>query len=144
MNMENTIDMKEMNEWYKNNILSKVGSVHLENEDYIIGAFPDCESIEFEATELRHALFYFIKNSYEKKTVTFYPLFLRYRNNPKIPYCSIGIIVENGEVQIMNGLGDIEEAVLKNNALLKDKNIQAYMFLTSSLDEIGKQMCMEE
>ena len=44
----------------------------------------------------------------------------------------------------MNGLGDIEEAVLKNNALLKDKNIQAYMFLTSSLDEIRKQMCMEE
>lgn len=144
MNMENMTNMKEMNEWYRDNILSKVGSVHLENEDYIIGSFPDCESIDFEATELRHALFYFIKNSYKKKAVTFYPLYLRYRNNPKIPYCSIGIIIENGAVQIMNGAGNIEEAVLKNNALLRNENKQAYTFLTSNLDEIGKQMCMEE
>lgn len=140
MNMKNDINMKEMNKWYKDSILSRVGNVHVENEDYIIRAFPDCESIEFEASELKHALFYLVKNSYKKETVTFYPLYLRHKDSPQIPYCSIGIVVENGDVRIMNGLGNMEEAVLKYNALLRNENEQAYVFLKSNLKEIGKQM----
>lgn len=144
MNMGNEVSMKEMNEWYKDSILSRVGNVHVENEGYIIEPFQDCESIKIEASELNHALYHFIKGSYLKGTITFYPLYLRHKDSPQTPYCSVGIVVENGTVRIMSGPGDMEEAVLKYNALLKNENEQAYVFLKSNLEEIGKQMCMEE
>lgn len=134
------IEFNEMNIWYKKNILSKVGNVHLEDDNYIIGPFQDCESIRHEATELEHALFFFIEASYRRDNVTFYPLFLRYKNSPKVPYCSIGIVLENGVARIMNGPGKMEEAVLKYNASLKQVNKEAYSFLTGSLEKIGEQI----
>lgn len=130
----------EMNTWYKKNILSKVGNVHLENEEYIIGPFPDFESIKNESIELHHALIFFMNASYRNGDVTFYPLYLRCKNDPMAPYCSIGIIFKDGEARIMNGPGDMEEAVLKYNAALKQENKEAYSFLIGSLSKIGEQI----
>lgn len=131
---------KKMNEWYEAEILSKLKNVFIENEQYIIGCFPDLNSIEEEAKTLEHALFFFIKYFYKRNRVDFYPLYLRKKDESDIPYSSIAIFINNDEVEIYKDEHGREEAVMKYNKLLETEDPNAYHFLRSHLKVIQEQI----
>lgn len=131
---------RDINAWYKEEILKKVEDIYVENDKYIISCFKDLESIEKEADELKHALYFIICSFYKNDQVKYYPLYLRKKNEPDKSYCSFAVYLKDGGIKIPLDPLNREEIVMKYNALLIEEDEEAYILLKDNLEKIATQV----